>query len=53
LVYFMSQDCTTEESRIVGAGGKIQQPKTSIGPYGFISMLIDTEGNTFGLHSRK
>lgn len=51
LVYFHSADCTTEESRVVAAGGQIQKPKTSIGPYGFISLLQDTEGNMFGLHS--
>ena len=32
-------------------GGKIQKAKTSISEYGFISLVIDTEGNMFGLHS--
>jgi len=51
VVYFNSQDCTTEESRIEKAGGKIFKPKMSIGEFGFISLFFDTEGNMVGLHS--
>jgi predicted enzyme related to lactoylglutathione lyase len=51
LIYFSTEDCGVEASRIEDAGGKIQMPKTSIGQYGFIALGIDTEGNTFGLHS--
>jgi predicted enzyme related to lactoylglutathione lyase len=51
LVYFSCKDCAVEESRAVAAGGRIQKPKMSIGQYGFISLVIDTEGNMFGLHS--
>jgi uncharacterized protein len=29
------------------------QPKMSIGDYGFCSIVMDTEGNTIGLHSMK
>jgi predicted enzyme related to lactoylglutathione lyase len=43
----------TEEKRIEIAGGKIVRPKISIGDFGFVSMFIDSEGNTIGLHSRK
>ena len=53
LVYFSCEDCANEESRVVGAGGKIEKEKFSIGPYGFISLAYDTEGNMFGLHSMK
>ena len=53
LVYFSCEDCAVEESRVVGAGGKIEKEKFSIGPYGFISLVYDTEGNMFGLHSMK
>lgn len=53
IVYFVSQDCVTEEARVEKAGGKIIKPKMSIGEFGFVSILIDTEGNTIGLHSRK
>lgn len=53
IVYFSCEDCATEESRVEGAGGKIEKPKFSIGPYGFISLVYDTEGNMIGLHSLK
>jgi predicted enzyme related to lactoylglutathione lyase len=53
LVYFDSNDCTTEEARVLEAGGKVVKPKMSIGEYGFISLCMDTEGNMFGLHSMK
>jgi predicted enzyme related to lactoylglutathione lyase len=51
LVYFSCQDCAVEESRVVAAGGRIQKPSMSIGQYGFISLVVDTEGNMLGLHS--
>jgi uncharacterized protein len=51
LVYFMCEDCATEASRVVAAGGKIQREKLAIGEYGFIALAVDTEGNMFGLHS--
>jgi predicted enzyme related to lactoylglutathione lyase len=53
LVYFTCEDCGVEESRVIPAGGRIQRPKMSIGPYGFITLVYDTEGNMFGLHSMK
>jgi len=27
------------------------KPKTSIGPYGYMALVTDTEGNMIGLHS--
>jgi predicted enzyme related to lactoylglutathione lyase len=51
IVYFGSDDCSTEEMRVREFGGKIDKPKFSIGRYGFISLVIDTEGNMIGLHS--
>lgn len=51
LVYFHCQDCAVEAARAAAAGGHIQKPKTPIGPYGFIALVIDTEGNMIGLHS--
>jgi predicted enzyme related to lactoylglutathione lyase len=51
LVYFSCTDCAVEEGRVVAAGGKIQKPKMSIGQYGNISLVVDTEGNMLGLHS--
>ncbi len=53
VIYFETEDCTSEEQRIEQAGGKILQPKTHIGEFGFISIFLDSEGNTIGLHSRK
>lgn len=37
--------------RIESAGGKITQPKMSIGEHGFIALFQDLEGNKMGLHS--
>ena len=38
--------------RVVAAGGSIMVPKTEISPeYGFMAVIIDTEGNRIGLHS--
>jgi hypothetical protein len=53
IVYFMSDDCSIEESRVEKAGGKIFKSKMSIGDYGFIVMATDTEGNMIGIHSMK
>lgn len=53
MVYFNCEDCAEEESRVLAAGGSVQQSKMSIGEYGFCSMVLDTEGNQIGLHSMK
>ena len=53
LVYFNCDDCAVEESRVAAAGGKVHRSKISIGQYGFISLVHDTEGNLIGLHSLK
>jgi uncharacterized protein len=53
LVYFSCLDCQSVEAKVAEFGGKIQKNKFSIGQYGFISLVIDTEGNMFGLHSLK
>ena len=38
--------------KVETAGGKILVPKTEISPeYGFMAVIIDTEGNRIGLHS--
>ena len=38
--------------RVEAAGGKIAVPKTEISPeYGYMAVIIDTEGNRIGLHS--
>jgi predicted enzyme related to lactoylglutathione lyase len=51
LVYFHCDDCAVEEGRVTTAGGRVQRPKKSIGEYGFVSLVVDTEGNMVGLHS--
>jgi hypothetical protein len=53
VVYFSCVDCAVEAKRAAAAGGKIIKEKFSIGEYGFIALALDTEGNMFGLHSRK
>ena len=53
LVYFTSEDCAVELSRVEAAGGKVIQPKSSIGDHGFISLAMDTEGNMIGFHSNQ
>ena len=53
IVYFVTDDCAVEASRVEAAGGKIMKPKFAIGAYGFIALAFDTEGNVFGLHSMK
>lgn len=53
IVYFETEDCTAEEQRIAQAGGTVVQPKTHIGEFGYITIFIDSEGNTIGLHSQK
>ncbi|OTG79885.1 glyoxalase [Acinetobacter sp. ANC 5054] len=53
LIYFSSEDCAIEQSRIEAAGGTIHQAKMSIGEFGQIVLAVDTEGNLFGVHSMK
>lgn len=53
LVYFSCEDCAQEESRVVQSGGKVERAKMSIGPYGFISLALDPDGNMIGFHSMK
>lgn len=53
LVYFACEDCATETSRVTAAGGRVLQPKFQIGEHGFCSIVMDTEGNSIGLHSMK
>ncbi len=53
VVYFESEDCIAEVSRVEEAGGKIIRPKMAIGEFGFVAMFMDIDGNTIGLHSKK
>ena len=51
LVYFACKDCAVEAERVTKNGGQIVKPKMSIGEYGYIVLVTDTEGNMIGLHS--
>jgi len=51
LVYFGSDDCSVEAARVAAAGGRVEREKFSIGPYGFVALAYDSEGNMFGVHS--
>ena len=53
IIYFSCEDCAVEAKRAAQSGGKIFKEKFSIGDYGFISLVHDTEGNMIGLHSRQ
>ena len=53
LVYFSCEDCVVEAARAARSGGSVKKEKFSIGQYGYISLVIDTEGNMIGLHSMK
>ena len=53
LIYFTCKDCAVEAARAVKFGGRIFKDKFSIGDYGFIALVFDTEGNMIGLHSQK
>jgi uncharacterized protein len=51
LVYFSCEDCAVEAARAASNGGKVFKDKMSIGVYGYIAIVVDTEGNMIGLHS--
>lgn len=52
LIYFSCEECSVEAARAAESGGEIFKDKFSIGEYGFIALIVDTEGNMIGLHSR-
>ena len=53
LVYLNANpDVQNVLDRVAAAGGNIMVPKTQISPeYGYMAVIIDTEGNRIGLHS--
>jgi predicted enzyme related to lactoylglutathione lyase len=53
IIYFSCEDCAVERARVPVAGGQILREKWPIGEYGFIALVVDSEGNTIGLHSLK
>lgn len=53
IIYFPCDDCAVLAARAEKNGGRIQKQKSPIGEHGFISLVVDTEGNMIGLHSMK
>ena len=53
IIYFSCEDCAVEAARAVANGGRVMKEKMSIGQYGFIALVFDTEENLIGLHSMK
>jgi predicted enzyme related to lactoylglutathione lyase len=51
IVYFSCADCAVEASKAASSGGMIETSKKSVGQYGYIALVFDTEGNIIGLHS--
>jgi predicted enzyme related to lactoylglutathione lyase len=51
-VYLDSSDIDAALERVSKLGAEVLVPKTSIGPIGFMALLIDSEGNKIGLHTR-
>jgi uncharacterized protein len=48
-----SGDLSNELARVKEAGGKVIQNKTQISEeYGYMALILDTEGNRVALHSR-
>ena len=50
-VYFSCKDCAVGVVAVAQSGGTVYREKISIGEYGFIALVLDTEGNMIGLHS--
>lgn len=51
VVYFSCEDCAVQAARAREHGGRVLREKFSIGPYGFVALVHDSEGNLIGLHS--
>jgi hypothetical protein len=52
LIYFTVTDIDEACRKAAAAGGRVLQEKMDIGEYGTIALLLDTEGNRIGIHSR-
>lgn len=52
LVYLnVGEDLTPHLQRVEAAGGKVVEPKTSMGSAGSYATFVDTEGNLLALYS--
>lgn len=52
-VYFFTDEINDVLPRIACSGGKVINPKTSIGEHGFVAHFEDSEGNRIALHQRR
>lgn len=52
LVYFTAPDMAAMLDRVRENNGTVLLDKTSIGEYGYIALILDSEGNRIGLHCR-
>ena len=53
VIYFNCSDMDAALERAESMGVKVMLPKKSIGEYGYIAWVHDTEGNVIGLHMMK
>ena len=56
LIYFtaFSGDVNNELKKVTENGGKVLVPKTKIGEdYGYMAVILDSEGNRIALHSQQ
>jgi len=53
LIYFTAPDIDVALIKVKEKGGSVVAEKFSIGEYGFVALIIDSEGNRIGLHSRQ
>ena len=53
MVYFSVEDIEKTLTTVESNGGKVLNPKMSIGEFGFVGHFEDTEGNRVALHSRQ
>ncbi len=53
LVYFSCEDCGETAIRAKANGGIVKQEKMQVGEYGYVCIVLDTEGNVIGLHSNQ
>lgn len=51
LIYFSVESIEDAVEKVEANGGKVLNPKSSIGEFGFVAHFEDTEGNRVALHS--
>lgn len=53
MIYFTAPDMITNLERVPAAGGTVITGRSSIGKFGYVAIILDSEGNRIGLHSRE